>query len=79
MRYVVKVSSEAHKKVMKMVGPGVMEYQAESEFLHYAYSVGGCRFASYTCICGSGCNAAILHYGHANAPNNKVLRDGEMW
>ncbi len=34
--------------------------------------------ASYTCICGSGENSAILHYGHAGAPNEKVITDGEM-
>ncbi|XP_031784394.1 xaa-Pro dipeptidase isoform X2 [Nasonia vitripennis] len=78
LRYVVKVSSDAHKSVMRTVRPGLAEFQAEAAFQHYAYSVGGCRYVSYTCICGSGCNAAILHYGHAGAPNNKVLKDGDM-
>ncbi|XP_014205223.1 xaa-Pro dipeptidase [Copidosoma floridanum] len=78
MRYVVKISSEAHKAVMKMVRPGVAEFQAEAEFMRYVYSEGGCRHVSYTCICGSGCNGAILHYGHAGAPNNKIIRDGDM-
>lgn len=54
------------------------EFQAESEFLHHSYSVGGCRHTSYTCICGVGTNSAILHYGHAAAPNEKVIYDGEM-
>lgn len=58
--------------------PGVSEFQAESEFLHHSYSVGGCRHVSYTCICGTGDNSAILHYGHAGAPNNAVLKDGDM-
>lgn len=78
LRYVAKVSSDAHKKVMKFVKPGVSEYQGESEFLHHSYSVGGCRHASYTCICGSGINSAILHYGHAGAPNNRTIKDGDM-
>lgn len=79
LRYVVKVSSEAHKAVMKIVRPRLCEFQAEAAFLHYAYAVGGCRHVSYTCICGSGHNSSILHYGHAGAPNNKVLKDGDMW
>jgi len=78
LRYVAKISSDAHKQVMKAVKPGLLEYQAEAEFLKHAYYVGGCRHASYTCICGSGDNSAILHYGHAGAPNEKTISDGEM-
>ncbi|EDV91477.1 xaa-Pro dipeptidase [Drosophila grimshawi] len=78
LRYVAKVSSDAHIKVMQFIRPGRMEYEGESVFLHHAYAVGGCRHASYTCICGSGTNSAILHYGHAGAPNNRPIQDGEM-
>jgi len=78
LRYVAKVSSDAHKQVMKAVKPGLYEYQAEAEFLKHSYFAGCCRHASYTCICGSGENSAILHYGHAAAPNEKIITDGEM-
>ncbi|XP_017884511.1 xaa-Pro dipeptidase [Ceratina calcarata] len=78
LEYVIKLSSDAHKSVMQMVKPGTAEFQAESAFLHYVYSVGGCRHASYQCICGSGQNSSILHYGHAGAPNNKIINDGDM-
>ena len=50
-----------------------------SIFLHHTYFHGGCRHASYTCICATGLNGATLHYGHAGAPNDKVIRDGDMW
>ncbi|XP_001358031.3 xaa-Pro dipeptidase [Drosophila pseudoobscura] len=78
LRYVAKVSSDAHIKVMKFIRPGKMEFEGESLFLHHSYSVGGCRHASYTCICGSGTNSSILHYGHAGAPNSRPIQDGEM-
>jgi hypothetical protein len=32
---------------------------------------GGCRHAPYTPICASGPNCAVLHYGHAGAPNSE--------
>ncbi|XP_032681047.1 xaa-Pro dipeptidase isoform X1 [Odontomachus brunneus] len=78
LRYVCKISSDAHKILMRTMRPGMVEYQAESAFSHYVYSTGGCRHVSYTCICGSGHNSSILHYGHAGAPNNKVIEDGDM-
>lgn len=79
LRYVCKISSEAHKVIMRSVRPGIPEYTAEALFMHYIHSTGGCRHISYTCICGSGHNSSILHYGHAGAPNNKVIQDGDMW
>ena len=78
LRYVAKVSSDAHIKVMKFMRPGRSEYEGESVFLHHSYSVGGCRHTSYTCICGSGVNSAVLHYGHAAAPNDRAVQDGDM-
>lgn len=78
LRYVAKVSSNAHRELMRRVRPGFAEFQAEAKFLHDVYAVGGCRHASYTCICGTGPNASILHYGHAGAPNNRVLEDSDM-
>uniref|UniRef100_A0A182NND5 RAP domain-containing protein n=1 Tax=Anopheles dirus TaxID=7168 RepID=A0A182NND5_9DIPT len=78
LRYVARVSSDAHKAVMKVMKPGMHEYQAEAEFLRHSYAVGGCRHVSYTCICGAGTNSAILHYGHAGSPNDCAIRDGDM-
>ncbi|KAK2155994.1 hypothetical protein LSH36_224g03011 [Paralvinella palmiformis] len=53
LRYANKISSEAHKVVMRNLKPGMYEYQAESLFLHHCYSYGGMRHVSYTCIAGS--------------------------
>ncbi|KAG2762807.1 hypothetical protein JG687_00008445 [Phytophthora cactorum] len=79
LRFVNKLSSRAHINVMKNIRPGKMEFHAESDFLHYVYSNGGARFHAYTCICGSGHNASALHYGHAGAPNDKLLEDGDLF
>ncbi|XP_044750162.1 xaa-Pro dipeptidase [Coccinella septempunctata] len=78
LKYVIEVSSAAHRKVMRCVEAGKSEYQCESEFLHYCYQIGGCRHVSYTCICGTGPNASILHYGHAGAPNDRKIKEGDM-
>jgi Xaa-Pro dipeptidase len=78
LRYTNKVSSNAHRAVIKSIKPGVTEYQMESLFLHECYSKGGCRNPSYTCICCSGPNGAVLHYGHAGAPNKRIVKDGDM-
>lgn len=32
----------------------------------------------YTPISASGPNGAVLHYGHAGAPNDRALRGGDM-
>ncbi|PKI71099.1 hypothetical protein CRG98_008500, partial [Punica granatum] len=72
------ISSEAHVQVMRNIRVGMKEYQLESMFLHHTYMYGGCRHCSYTCICATGGNSAVLHYGHAAAPNDRTFEDGDM-
>uniref|UniRef100_A0A1E1XHZ7 Xaa-Pro dipeptidase n=1 Tax=Amblyomma aureolatum TaxID=187763 RepID=A0A1E1XHZ7_9ACAR len=78
LRYANRVSSEAHKEVMRRIRPGIFEYQLESLFLHKCYGDGGARHVSYTCICCAGNNGAVLHYGHAGAPNDSPIADGDI-
>ncbi|KAM6153355.1 xaa-Pro dipeptidase [Erethizon dorsatum] len=78
LRYTNRISSEAHREVMKAIKVGMKEYEMESLFQHYCYSRGGMRHNSYTCICCSGENASVLHYGHAGAPNDRTIQDGDM-
>jgi len=78
LKYVAMVSSEGHKRVMRSARVGMKEYQLESVFCHHCYHDGGCRHMAYTCICATGTNSSILHYGHAAAPNNRTLQDGDM-
>lgn len=54
------------------------QYQIEAEFLKHVYKHGGCRHVGYSCICGTGLQSAILHYGYSNAPNDNVINDGDM-
>lgn len=72
------VSSDAHLATMRHAKPGMVEYQLESLFKHHCYYNGGARNAAYVGICGCGPNAATLHYGHAGAPNDRLIDDGEM-
>lgn len=72
------MSAAAHKAVMRKIRPGMKEYQLEAIFQHHSYYHGGCRHQAYTNICGSGCNAAVLHYGHAGAPNARTVGDGDI-
>ncbi|KAG5491113.1 hypothetical protein JIQ42_01008 [Leishmania sp. Namibia] len=74
LRYVCKVSSDAHVKVMQIAKPGMSQHHLESTFLHDVYYNGGCRRVSYTCICATGCHGATLHY----PDNNCAIEDGTM-
>ena len=74
LKYVCKVSSDAHVTVMQMAKPGMSQHHLESTFLHEVYYKGGCRRVSYTCICATGHHGATLHYPDNNSP----VEDGTM-
>ena len=63
---------------MRSARPGVMEYELEAQFLYEIYKSGGCRRSAYTSICACGPNAAVLHYGHAAAANDRFSTPGDM-
>jgi len=74
MRFINKVSSNAHINVMKNCRVGMQEYELESMFLYLTYTNGRFRHIAYTCICASGKSSATLHY-----PNNdKQIKEGQM-
>jgi Xaa-Pro dipeptidase len=54
------------------------EYEIESLFQYYCQRYGAMRHMSYTCICATGENPAVLHYGHAGAPNDRKLTSNDM-
>jgi len=78
LRHVNNISSDAHIAVMARTQVGMREFQLESMFRHWTYFIGGCRNQSYTSICGCGKNSAVLHYGHAGAPNDRVITANDM-
>ena len=49
----------------------------QARFLFHASYHGGARHCAYTCICACGPSSAVLHYGHAGAPNDGTLQEGQ--
>jgi Xaa-Pro aminopeptidase len=73
MRQAGVISSDAHKRAMQFVRPGVFEYQLEAE-LHHEFAMRGAKHPAYGTIVGSGENACILHY----TENNARINDGDL-
>ena len=69
----VKISCEAHKKVMAMARAGLMERDLHGAFI-FEIKKRGADFEAYPGIFASGENACILHY----TDNNKSLKKGEL-
>jgi Xaa-Pro dipeptidase len=78
LRWLNALSSEAHLAVMRATRPGMKEHVMEAIFRFYAHVHGGARDTAYTPIAGSGLNSAVLHYGHAGAPNDRTIGAGEI-
>ena len=78
MRYAAYVASNAHVAVMRQAKDCEFEYELEAKFMYEIYKNGGCRKNPYTNICGCGPNSAVLHYGHAGAPNDRKLESTDM-
>ncbi|KAJ8603809.1 hypothetical protein CTAYLR_000227 [Chrysophaeum taylorii] len=78
MRYVSYATSRAHVAVMRSTKPGDYEYQLEARFLGRIAEDHGCRNCAYTSICACGPNSAVLHYGHAGAPNDRRLAESDV-
>jgi len=72
MRRAAKIAVDAHTRAMKMVRPGLLEYEVEAEYLHEFQR--NQASASYSPIVGSGANACTLHY----VSNDEVLQDGDL-
>ncbi len=73
MRKAARISANAHKSVMQICQPGLMEYQLEAEIVH-KFMQQGARLSAYPSIVGGGANSCILHY----TDNQDELRDGDI-
>ena len=72
MRRAAKIAVNAHSRAMRMVRPGMFEYEVEAEFVH-EFRRNDAR-PSYNPIIGSGPNACTLHY----VDNRAQLQDGDL-
>ena len=72
MRRAARVAVNAHKRAMKFVRPGLMEYEVEAEFIHEFRR--NDAWVSYSPLVGGGANGCTLHY----VENNAELRGGDL-
>lgn len=74
MRYVCKIATDAHIKVMKSCKPGLTQIQMHALF-NFEHTVHcGCKSMAFESICSSGRDCATLHY----VENDKVIEKGQM-
>ncbi|KAF9364014.1 hypothetical protein BGX34_002777 [Mortierella sp. NVP85] len=72
-REATRITSDAHRLVMKSIRPGLFEYQLEALF-RYECARQGAKAQCYVPIVGTGVNAAYLHYNRIDAQ----LKDGQL-
>jgi len=72
MRKAAKVAVAAHTRAIKMVRPGLSEFEVEAEFIH-EFRSNDARY-SYNPIVASGGNACTLHY----VDNTALLQEGDL-
>ena len=75
LKYIAKISNEAHNALMKYMKVGLNERDTENFFLQYLRDKYYTKFMAYGCICASGANAATLHY----IINNRDMKDGDIY
>ncbi len=72
MRRAAKVAVSAHERAMRLIRPGLFEFEVEAEFCHEFRRHNA--WASYNPIVGGGHNTCTLHY----VDNNAELQDGDL-
>lgn len=72
-RRAADIGTQAFKRLLRQVKPGMMEYEIEAEITHEILKSGGLRNAFPPIVAG-GKNACVLHY----TSNDHQLIDGDM-
>ncbi|MBD8491151.1 aminopeptidase P family protein [Echinicola sp. CAU 1574] len=67
------ITEKGFRRVLTFIGPGVMEYEIEAEYMHEFLRQGSRGFA-YEPIIGSGYNSCVLHY----LENDQVCQSGDL-
>jgi Xaa-Pro aminopeptidase len=73
LKRAINLTRQGFERVMKMVKPGVLEYELEAEYLH-EFVKNGSRGFAYTPIIASGASACVLHY----IANDLPCKDGDL-
>jgi len=69
----IELSVDAQLEAMKMLRPGLYEYQVAARMV-YIHAYGGCEREAYAPIVGTGFNSTVLHY----AGLRELVRDGDV-
>jgi len=73
MQKAIEPSIDAHLAAMKMMRPGLYEYQVAAKMVEiHAYA--GCETEAYSPIVGTGFNSTVLHYNKLDAR----IEDGDI-
>ena len=65
----MKIASQGHEHIMRIIQPGMYEYELSSEFYNFCADFDIEKWA-YDPIVGSGRDSAILHYISKLFPKN---------
>jgi len=73
LKKAVKLSLDAHLEAMKMMRPGLYEYQVGAKMVE-VHSMGGSEAQGYAPIVGAGPNSTVLHYDKLS----RKIADGDI-
>jgi Xaa-Pro aminopeptidase len=73
LRTAVDLSDEAHFAAMKMIRPGIWEYQVAAKMVE-VHAMGGSEAEGYAPIVGAGPNSTALHYDKLH----RKIQDGDI-
>jgi len=75
LKFINKITNDAHREIMKHVKFGVYERDFENVFMNYLSKNYYTRIWAYPCIGGCGCNSATLHYDK----NDVLIKEGDLF